>query len=113
MTKNIYFLSWQDKEEAFRAYDSIQSAVVIASTEEEARRLVQEQTMDEGLYALEGNWKDVFRHDREAFLALMDKHHTSRRTSPFWASDKFSKIEIVGVTADSDSASRILNLHTS
>lgn len=111
MTKNIYFLSWQDKEASFKAYDCIQSAVVIASTEEEARSLVQEQTLDEGLYALKEDWRDVLRNDREFFLALMDKHHASRRTSSFWASDKFSKIETIGVTADSDSASRILNLH--
>lgn len=97
MSRSIFFLTWKDQHEASYAYDCNITAVVIAGSEDEARRFMQRRTADEGLYALDRSWKQLMHSDREAFRKLLETWSATRDESAFWVSEEFSSCSVIGV----------------
>jgi hypothetical protein len=85
VAKNIYLLEMTkagNKESP--NYDVSYRFVVIATTEEEARKLAQSQGEDECDY---GDYK---------------------RNKPFWTEPKYTSIEVIGTTATFDDSVRVV-----
>ena len=86
VAKNIYLLL-QTPEGSMESpnYDISYSFIVIANTEEEARKLAQLQGGDEC------NYKDDWN-----------------RNKPFWTELKYTSIEVIGTTATYDDSVRVV-----
>ncbi len=86
VAKNIYLLL-QTPEGSMESpnYDISYRFIVIANTEEEARKLAQLQGGDECNY--EGDWN---------------------RNKPFWTEPKYTSIEVIGTTATYDDSVRVV-----
>lgn len=97
-THSIFLLRWRDWTASTYTYDCNTQAVVIATSEEEARSLMQERTADEGLFVLHSHW---YKADRDVKKALFEAYtNEARLASPFWMSDDFSSCEVVGTATE-------------
>ena len=86
MTKNIYKLEMTKKgNKESPNYDISYSFIVVANTEEEARKLAQLQGGDEC------NYKDDWN-----------------RNKAFWTEPKYTSIEVIGTTATYDDSVRVV-----
>lgn len=105
MSKSIYLLDWVDSEASFSSVpDFITRAVVIADSEDEARTLMRGYTQDEGIYALDKDWRNFSRNDQER---LWHELFGSRRENAFWVDPSLSKCVKIGDYVGDDK-SRVL-----